>query len=186
MRKSKKPVVEKLRFIDVGDLKKAGALDGPWTDYGAPFRYGWLRRLETSKYRVRLTMRNCAAWTDFRIKWQRTNLGHGLRPFFECTCGKLVGRLYYGGLAIACRECYGAVYESQRRSAKGRKHQQASKIRLSVGGPPTIAKPFPERPRRMWRKTYARLKAKAEKYERQLRGTRLEKKEADYSRFSFS
>ena len=48
MRKSKRPILEKLPFIDVRDLKKAGALDGPWLNFGAPFRYHFLRRLETA------------------------------------------------------------------------------------------------------------------------------------------
>jgi hypothetical protein len=184
MRKSKKLIVESLEFIDVRDLKKAGALDGPWLNFGAAFRYGFLRRLETSRHRVKLTMRNCEVPSYFRVEWARCNFG-GRRPWFECRCGKRVGRLYCGGMFIGCRHCYGAVYECQRRSDKGRKHQQASKIRLSLGGPPTIAKPFPQRPCRMWRSTYARLRARAEGYERQLQGTPLEKREADYSRFSF-
>ena len=131
-----------------------------------------------------MTMKNCAVPTAFCVEWARCNLG-GRRPWFKCRCGKRVGRLYCGGMFIGCRLCYGAVYECQRRSDKGRKHQQASKIRLALGGPPTIAQPFPERPRRMWRKTYERLKHKAERYERDLQGTRLEGKEADYSRFCF-
>ena len=120
----------------------------------------------------------------FRIEWACCNFGDR-RPWFECRCGKRVGRLYCGGMFIGCRHCYGPIYECQRRSDKGRKHQQASKIKLSLGGAPTIAKPFPERPRHMWRKTYTRLRARAERYERQLRGTQLERREADYSRFSF-
>ena len=184
MRKSNRPILEKLPFIDVRDLKKAGALDGSWRNFGAPFRYDFLRRLETSRHRVEMTMRDCAVPSAFRVEWARCHFGGG-RPWFRCRCGERVGRLYCGGMFIGCRHCYGAVYECQRRGDKGRKHQQASKIRLSLGGPPTIAKPFPERPPRMWRKTYARLKERAERYERELRGRRLEKKEADYSRFSF-
>jgi hypothetical protein len=184
VRKSKRPILEKLPFIDVRDLSKAGALDGPWLNFGAPFRYHFLRRLETSRHRLKLTMINCAAPSVFRVEWARCNFG-GARPWFRCLCGERAGKLYCGGMFIGCRRCYGAVYESQRRSARGRKHQQASKIRLSIGGAPTIAQPFPERPRRMWRRMYERLKCKAEEYERELRGTRLEKREPDYSRFSF-
>jgi hypothetical protein len=186
MRKSKRPILEKLPFIDVRDLKKAGALDGPWCEFRrVSLRYPFLDRLEAARYRVSMTMKNCAVAHAFRVEWARCNFG-GARPWFRCKwCDKRVGKLYCGGMFIGCRHCYCAVYECQRRGDKGRKHQQASKIRLSLGGPPTIAKPFPQRPRRMWRKTYARLKARAELYESELRGTRLEKKEADYSRFSF-
>jgi hypothetical protein len=186
VRKSKHVIVERLEFIDVRDLKKAGALDGSWCEFPrVSLRYPFLDRLEAARYRVSMTMKNCAVPTAFCVEWARCNFG-GTRPWFRCKwCDKRIGRLYCGGMFIGCRHCYRAVYECQRRGDKGRKHQHASKIRLSIGGAPTIAQPFPERPRRMWRKTYERLRRKAEGYERQLRGTRLETREADYSRFSF-
>ena len=93
MRKSNCPILEKLPFIDVRDLKKAGALDGSWRNFWAPFRYDFLRRLETSRHRVEMTMRDCAVPSAFRVEWARCHFGGG-RPWFRCRCGERVGRLY--------------------------------------------------------------------------------------------
>ncbi len=185
MRRSKRLIVEKIPSLNISDLSKAGALEPGWHTFPhISIRYPFLSGMRTTRYRVDLWMTRASTPTSFAVEWARCNLG-GRRPWFKCRCGARVGKLYCGGMFIGCRHCYGAVYECQRRSAKGRLHQQASKIRLSLGGAPTIAQPFPERPRRMWRKTYARLKQKAQKYERELRGTRFARRPPDYSRFSF-
>ena len=109
----------------------------------------------------------------------------GRRPWFKCSCGKRVAKLYGGGIFIGCRHCYDMTYECQRRGEKSRSYYQACKIRLSLGGAPTIADPFPDRPRRMWRKTYERLRRKAEELEAPLRTSRFAKRAPDYTKFSF-
>jgi hypothetical protein len=186
MRKSKKPVVERLRYIDVRDLSKAGALEGPWLNFGAPFRYDFLRRLETSRHQVRMTMKNCVVPVAFRLEWTRCNYG-GRRPWFRCpSCGRRVAKIYGGGIFLGCRHCYEGRYECQRRGEKSRAYYQACKIRLSLGGEPSIRGPFPERPRGMWRRTYERLRRQAEESEAPLRESRYAKRAPDYEQFSFS
>lgn len=185
MRKSSRPIVEKIPFVDVRDLAKAGAFSGgeqtfPW----AGLRWPFLSRLRTFRFRADLWMRNATRWTFFPVEWTRCTFG-GRRPWFICSCGKRVAKLYGGGIFIGCRYCYNMVYECQRRGEKSRSYYQACKIRLSLGGAPTIAQPFPERPRRMWRKTYERLRRQAEELEAPLRKSRFTKRAPDYTKFSF-
>ena len=130
MRKSKHVIVERLEFIDVRDLKKAGALDGSWCEVPrVSLRYPFLDRLEVARYRVSMTMKNCAVAHAFRVEWMRCKLGERGPGSDASGATSDFGRLYCGGMFIGCRHCYGpAVYESQRRGDKGRKHQQASRF----------------------------------------------------------
>jgi hypothetical protein len=179
-------LVEDLPFVDVRDLAKYGAFAGGGREFrDISLRYPFLSRLRSYRYRVDLRMRGCQAWTFFPVEWTRCNYGGG-RPWFRCTCGKRVARLYCGGLFIGCRSCYSARYESQRLGdERARAYRQACKIRLSLGGEPSIRGPFPERPYRMWRKKYERLKQEAERLEARLRRSRYAKRAPDYEKFSF-
>jgi hypothetical protein len=67
----------------------------------------------------------------------------------------------------------------QGKSTKGRRHFEACKLRLRLGGVASIAAPFPERPRGVHRKTYARLRRRAEALESGL-SARFKSKPADY------
>ena len=71
------------------------------------------------------------------------------------------------------------MYASQCKSTKGRRHFEACKLRLRLGGVASIAAPFPERPRGMHKKTYARLRARIEKLEDGL-SSRFKSKPAYY------
>ena len=70
-------------------------------------------------------------------------------------------------------------YASQRRGAKSRRYLQALKLRLRLNGIASLSEPFPERPKRMHRKTYRRLRERAEFLERDLQ--RFRSRETDYS-----
>jgi hypothetical protein len=94
----------------------------------------------------------------------------GQRRWFVCpgvvdgqVCARRVGRLYLPPEEryFLCRHCYGLSYASQRRSAADRAEVQAQAIRRRLGGPGRLAEPFPARPPRMHRRTYARLRAQA-------------------------
>jgi hypothetical protein len=102
------------------------------------------------------------------IVWTICHLG-GRRPWFRCTafsngryCGRRVAILYGAGEVFACRRCYGLAYASQQESPRFRKISRSRKIRMRLGGGPNILEPFPEKPRRMHRQTYLRLRARGE------------------------
>ena len=117
----------------------------------------------------------------FGIQWTRCNFG-GRRPWFICQCGKRVAKLYDTGSIVACRHCLDTIYESQRRGENGRKYLRACRIRLSIGGAPTISRDFPERPWRMHRKNYERIRIKAKKLEEPLRtNPHFRAREPDYT-----
>jgi hypothetical protein len=105
------------------------------------------------------------------ITWTACPFG-GRRPWFVCSascsgryCGRRVAVLYGAGELFACRHCYGLAYLSQQESPLDRSLSQAQKIRLRLGGSPSTFDAFPEKPRRMHRRTYDRLRAQGEKAE---------------------
>ena len=55
-----------------------------------------------------------------------------------------------------------AAYASQRESPRHRALSKSQKIRMRLGGSPSILELFPEKPLRMHRRTYGRLFDKAE------------------------
>jgi hypothetical protein len=96
------------------------------------------------------------------ITWTQCHLG-GCRPWFICSaltngryCGRRVALLYGAGELFACRSCYQLTYASQQEHPMFRNIRRAQKIRMRLGGSPDPCSPVPERPRRMWRRTYER------------------------------
>jgi hypothetical protein len=58
---------------------------------------------------------------------------------------------------FACRCCSGLAYASQQKDPLVRNVSQSQKIRMRLGGrPDDLLGPIPQRPRRMWRRTYER------------------------------
>jgi hypothetical protein len=111
-------------------------------------------------------------WKDIEqrvlITWTTCHLG-GRRPWFVCSvyksgryCGRRVAVLYGEGQLFACRGCYGLAYSSQQQSPRDRNLSRAQKIRMKLGGSPSLLEPFPPRPRRMHTRTYVRLKARSQ------------------------
>jgi hypothetical protein len=105
------------------------------------------------------------------IAWAACRFG-GRRPWFVFPvssggryCGRRVAVLYGAGELFACRHCYGLAYLSQQESPLDRSLSQAQKIRFRLGGSPSTFDAFPEKPRRMHRRTYDRLRAQGEKAE---------------------
>ena len=95
------------------------------------------------------------------ITWTGCHLG-GQRPWFVCSCGRRVAVLYRGGRLFGRRQCYSLAYASQRQTPRDRGWEQARKIRMKLGGSASLLEPFPEKPKRMHRSTYLRLRARAE------------------------
>ena len=102
------------------------------------------------------------------IAWTPCHLG-GRRPWFVCSfycngryCGRRSAVLYCAGELFACRRCYGLAYTSQQETPIHRGIGQARKIRTKLGGSANLCEPFPKKPKRMRRRTYQRLQARAE------------------------
>jgi hypothetical protein len=113
------------------------------------------------------------------VSWTRCHLG-GARPWIHCPCGRRVARLFKGLTTYNCRQCFdNPRYASQSKSTQGRQHFEACKLRLRLGGIASLTAPFPERPRGMHRKTYERLRRRAEELEYRI-SPRLRDKPTDY------
>ena len=93
----------------------------------------------------------------------------GLRWWFICPAnGSRVAKLHSppGGDLFASRTAYRLGYESQQESPIYRNLTQAQNIRERLGGSGSLDEWFPEKPKGMHWKTYERLRAKGEWYER--------------------
>lgn len=86
----------------------------------------------------------------------------GRRHYGRCpACERRVLRLYATRdmeTPLACRCCEGLVYASTRLSPARRRARRAHAIRRLLGGSENILIPFPERPMRMHRRRYERLR----------------------------
>jgi hypothetical protein len=72
-----------------------------------------------------------------------------------------VAILYSGGGAFACRHCYRLVYTSQNETPYLRAIRRVRKIRMRLGAGFSFAEGFPDKPPRMHRRTYLRMRAAA-------------------------
>jgi hypothetical protein len=96
------------------------------------------------------------------ITWTGCHLG-GWRPWFRCSCGRRAAKLYDGAADFfACRHCCGLAYASQQLCTRDRLISSARKIRMQLGGGPSLFEPFPDKPRGMHWSTYERLRARAQ------------------------
>ena len=81
----------------------------------------------------------------------------GDRRWFLCrSCGRRC-RVLYGGAYFRCRQCYGAVYESQYQHWRFPCLSSSERVRHKLGGQPGFCHPFPQKPKGMHWKTYRRL-----------------------------
>jgi hypothetical protein len=76
-------------------------------------------------------------------------------------CGRRVAKLYGPGRYFLCRHCYRLAHASQSEDAQRRSMRRATKIRQRLGGNAGTASPLPPKPKRMWRRTYERLREQA-------------------------
>jgi hypothetical protein len=150
--------------LRVDDLRKMGALKGDWTTFlpRGSLRWPGIRKIRGARYLVQIELHNQTLPQQIRISWTPCPLG-GWRPWMHCPyCEKRVAKLLKGMAGYFCRACLGnPLYASQAKSSHGRRHFEICKIRLLLNGNASPLEPFPERPRRMHRKTYDRLKARA-------------------------
>lgn len=88
----------------------------------------------------------------------------GPRLRFRCpVSGALVDALYLpaGADQFASRLAHGLSYATQSMRAPRRAEARARRIRTALGGTPDLGAPFPERPPRMWMRTWLRRRAEA-------------------------
>jgi hypothetical protein len=181
--RSTKDTVERTRSLDINGLNRAGCLR-------PGYRGGWEWRQGSDRV-ARITLRqdddrlilsyrvsrNGGKWRDVeqptQIVWMPCHLG-GQRPYFLCpgivngvVCNRWVTKLYGAGDYFLCRHCYRLAYASQRENGFDRAVRRANKIRAQLGGDASMAGSFPERPKGMHHKTYARLYSKLSRTELQ-------------------
>lgn len=93
------------------------------------------------------------------LDWTPCYFG-GHRPWFLCPrCDRRAGRLFLWGSELGCRQCFGLPYECQREGAFYRAIRREQKIRLRLGGGPSVGDPIPWKPKGMHWQTYERLTA---------------------------
>jgi hypothetical protein len=146
----------------------------------SPFNLEWLiGRKEPARVTLRLNLGTASgtAWLQYDINHLSCPTGPqaytvrlettscrfgGLRWWWVCPqTGRRVAKLYLpnGGARFLSRGSggYDLPYASQREDQCGRAHRRGRRIRRRLGSPHTAARsPFPQKPPRMRRKTYAR------------------------------
>jgi hypothetical protein len=168
--------------LDVSDLHRVGAFrDGDWALPLAGLRYPEITKLRTSEYQIELELRGHITPQVIPISWSPCNFGNA-RPWLHCpSCRRRVAKLFKGLAGYFCRQCLGnPMYACQAKSTKGRRHFEACKLRLRLGGIASVNASLPERPRGMHKKTYARLRKRIDDLERDLSGY-FKAKPADYA-----
>jgi hypothetical protein len=161
------PTVEATPSIDVMRWHRRGHLDRPVSVTWAWHRGGEAvgsMRVATGRNNVTLTYRVTnfdGSWEDVkqgvRIAWMPCRFG-GERPWFRCSWGRHVARMYVAGRLFACRQCYGLAYACQQAVPRDRNLIQARKIRERLGGDPNVLNPLPSKPSGMHWQTYDRLR----------------------------
>jgi hypothetical protein len=170
-----RPTCEGCKSIDVRRWHREGQLHA-----GLQFSLSWTRGGEPSGsisvcteadaviLFFQVQRRGHMEWTPVKqrvpITWTACHLG-GRRAWFICSafsggryCGRRVALLYGAGELFACRRCYGLVYASQQEALRERGLGKAQKIRMRLGGSPSIFDCFPAKPKCMRWRTYDRLR----------------------------
>jgi hypothetical protein len=166
-------------YIDVRMLHRNGMLTDTWVALVPLLRWPRVAKIRAAQCLVLVEWRDRPDPQQIRVSWTRCHFG-GSRPWLHCRCGRRVARLFKGLAGYYCRHCFDSPrYASQTKSTQGRLHFEACKLRLRLGGVASLTAPFPDRPRGMHRKTYARLRRRAEKLEARI-SPRLTDKPTDY------
>ena len=92
----------------------------------------------------------------------------GTRSWFLCPdCHRRCAKLFLRRGRFFCRVCHRLGYVSQLAASAERPRIMAQRIRRRLGmDPPNLALPYPPKPEGMPWRTYYRLRAKGERYER--------------------
>ncbi len=104
------------------------------------------------------------------LRTTHPNFG-GIRWWFDCKhTGKRTTKLYLTSMqgVIASREALNLSYPSQNENRQGRLLNKAQRIRRDLNGSISLSKPFPERPKGMWLRTYLRQRSQGLSIETQI------------------
>jgi hypothetical protein len=184
----KRILVEELglpdRIIDINELLHLGVLREQTRSVSTDFRFPALTGFRADRYAIQVKfpqkewLRIALQWTPCPYLRQGPRLGRSYpwKPWMICPfCRRRAGKIYLARDFVACRTCCGLRYASQTLGYNGKRHRQALKIRVRLGGKPVIGAPFPKRPEGMPKKTYARMRARAQQLELPLRTGRYRK-----------
>ena len=174
--------VEKHASLDILELYRERAFSERTLVFSSvSLRWPWLTRLCVTRWTVELEFRG-GQLQSIPVQWTQCHFG-GARPWFLCPhCQRRVGKLFQAASFCACRSCCNLRYASQRRGTKSRRYLQALKLRLRLGGVASLTEPFPVRPCGMHRRTYDRLRSRAEQLEQGLhQNRRFRRRKPDYS-----
>ena len=160
--------------LNVGELNRAGFLDRRYVPRWPEFRWPTIERICFGRGLIHIEFVNQVISQQIHISSTRCNFG-GSRPWMHCPhCNRRVARLFKGLSGYFCRDCVGAPrYDSQLRNSKSRAYLKSYRLRQRLGGSRPVIDPMPERPWRMWRRTYNRICAEIERLERPLIGSRI-------------
>jgi hypothetical protein len=155
--------------LDVRELIHNRVFDQPvGSVFRLQLRFPWLRRLQLNSSSLDLELVTGRTMT-VPLVWARCGVV-GERMRLACPlCGRRVCALYHLHGRVACRQCNDLWYAAQRISSAARKYLTRRKIRRKLGDYGQIPSArLPPKPRRMWRRTYARHCAALARMERKL------------------
>ena len=158
--------------LDARELHRRGYLIRRFVPRWPEFMWPRIERIRFDRYLIHIELVNQVTPQNIRVTWTACNFG-GTRPWMHCPhCNRRVARLFKGLSGYFCRECVGGPrYESQCRNTKSRAYLRAYRLRERLGGSHPVVDPIPERPYRMWRRTYHAICAEIERLERRLIGS---------------
>jgi hypothetical protein len=165
-------------YLDVREFQRRGLFRDQEVVIQPLLRWPKIVQIRVSRARI-LVKQNCQFLQRIPVSWTRCNFG-GVRPWFKCGCGKRVAKLYKSLGGYHCRRCFDdPPYASQTKSTRNRVAFAASKLRLRLNGMASLTEPRPNKPKRMHRRTYARLLRRLESLESGL-SPRQKAKPVDY------
>lgn len=164
--------VERYPSIDVNWARRAGCLvPGRQTFVSWPMSSESTLQVSMRALpgRLRLTYRSGLLDVDYSVGVENVPCHFGgSRPLLICTgvvdgklCNRRVGKLYKKGAYFLCRHCHRLTYQCQQERLWDRAARRSDKIRKRLAGELGIYAAFPDKPSRMWWRTYFRLFDKA-------------------------
>jgi len=159
-------------MLDVDQLSKKGCLRSGWTG-----SWQWIVgnevfsiTLHAEAERVRLSYAVLAGdggredvVDTISVVYLRCRFG-GSRAYFICPgpggvteCGRRVTKLHLSRRYFLCRHCNQLTYASQYEQPSERALRRADKLKQRLGIDVGIAEPCPEKPKRMWVRTFGCL-----------------------------